>query len=167
MPPDNTPTPEPTTDATSAPEPGAAPDPGFRVRLAVRQSDLDTNGHVRGSAYVDFADHARWTCVREAGVDLGEMSRAGLGPVNLETTIRYHRELRAGDEFDITCVFTYGGAGKKTGRVTQELLCTDGTLAATVESVIGLLDLRTRRLVPDPASHWRRLATEPALLGAD
>ncbi|MFF7655625.1 acyl-CoA thioesterase [Streptomyces sp. NPDC007983] len=80
------------------------------MRLAVRHSDLDTNGHLRGSAYVDFADHARWTCVREAGVDPLEMSRSGLGPVNLETTIRYHRELRA-----------------------------------------GVLDLETRRLVPDGA----------------
>ncbi|MGR3937531.1 acyl-CoA thioesterase [Streptomyces sp. BRA346] len=158
MPTKNTSTPESTTDV---------PDQPFRVRLAVRQSDLDTNGHVRGSAYVDFADHARWACVREAGVDPLEMSRAGLGPVNLETTIRYHRELRAGDEFDVTCVFTYDGADKKTGRATQELRCVDGTLAATVESVIGVLDLTTRRLVRDPASHWRRLATTPSLLGAD
>ncbi|WP_445519426.1 acyl-CoA thioesterase [Streptomyces sp. NEAU-174] len=156
-----------TADAGSAPEPDSATEGPFRVRLAVRHSDLDTNGHVRGSAYVDFADHARWACVQKAGVDPLEMTRSGLGPVNLETTIRYHRELRAGDEFDVTCVFAYDGTDKKTGRATQEFLLADGTLAATVESVIGLLDLETRRLVPDPASHWRRLATVPALLGAD
>lgn len=153
-------------DTTPEPGPSSLPEP-FRFRLAVRHSDLDTNGHVRGSAYVDFADHARWVCVQEAGVDPLEMSRSGLGPVNLETTVRFHRELRAGDESDVTCVFTYDGADKKTGRATQELLRTDGALAATVVSVTGLLDLTTRRLVPDPASHWRRLATTPSLLGAD
>lgn len=148
-------------------EPGPAPDrPPFRVRLSVRQSDLDTNGHVRGSAYVDFADHARWTCAQAAGVDPLEMSRSGLGPVNLETTIRFHRELRIGDEFDVTCVFTYDGPGKTTGRVIQDLLRADGTVAATVESVVGLLDLKTRRLVRDPAARWRELATDPSLLGA-
>ncbi|MGW5449325.1 acyl-CoA thioesterase [Streptomyces asiaticus] len=67
---------------------GGAVRPEQGVRLAVRHSDLDTNGHVRGSAYVDFADHARWACVQKAGVDPLEMTRSGLGPVNLETTIR-------------------------------------------------------------------------------
>ncbi|MFD7920988.1 acyl-CoA thioesterase [Streptomyces sp. NPDC059740] len=164
---EHAPTTESTSDATPDARPGCAPDRPFRVRLTVRHADLDTNGHVRGSAYVDFADHARWACLQEAGVDPVEMSRSGLGPVNLRTTIDFHRELRAGDESVVTCTFTYEGGEKKTGRATQELRRTDGTLVATVESVFGLLDLTTRRLVPDPASHWRRLATTPCLLGAD
>lgn len=39
----------------------------------------------------------------------------------------------------------------KTFRIEQELRKSDGTLAAEVTSVGGLLDLDTRRLIPDPA----------------
>jgi acyl-CoA thioester hydrolase len=136
---------------------------GTPVRLAVRLFDLDTNGHVRGPIYLEFADHARWECVRAAGVSLDDLAAAGLGPVNLETTIRFRHELRPGDEVVITTDFSYGTG--KTSRVTQQLQLPDGTLVAEVTSVSGLLDRRTRRLVPDPASHWRALAKSPSHLG--
>ncbi|MGW8380489.1 thioesterase family protein [Streptomyces sp. ODS28] len=142
-----------------------APEDGpFRTRLTMRSTDEDTNGHVRGSAYVEYADQARWECVREAGISTDELAAARLGPVNLETTVRFHRELRAGEEIEISCVFHYGEG--KTSRVEQELRRTsDGELCATVASVGGILDLESRRLVPDPASVWRKYATRPGLMG--
>jgi hypothetical protein len=56
------------------------------------------------------------------------------------------------------------GAGR-TSRLTQELRRSDGTIVATVESVGGILDLHERRLLPDPGTHWRKLATRPEVLG--
>lgn len=147
-------------------QPGQSQQPNpqpYASRITVRTNDLDTNGHVRGPAYLEYADHARWECARAAGVRFAELAAAGLGPVNLETVVRFHQELLAGDEVDVSCVFSYGPG--KTGRVTQELRRADGVLAATVESVTGMLDLRSRRLVPDPAARWREFATEPGLLG--
>jgi acyl-CoA thioester hydrolase len=135
----------------------------FRVGLTVRSSDLDSNGHVRGSAYLDYADHARWEWLRAAGVSLDELRAAGLGPVSLETTIRWLHELRAGDEIEVTAAFGWGEG--KTGTVVQQLRRADGTLAAEVTGVGGLLDLEQRRLVPDPRSRWRALAARPELLG--
>ena len=141
--------------------PGDGP---YRARLTVRSSDLDTNGHVRGAAYLEYADHARWECVREAGVRFDELAAAELGPVNLETTVRFHRELRGGEVLEISSEFSYGTG--KTSRVVQELRrASDGELVATVESVSGMLDLHHRRLVPDPAAIWRKFATAPELLG--
>lgn len=137
--------------------------PPHRARVPVRSSDLDTNGHVRGPAYLEYADHARWEWLRTAGVDLDALHADGLGPVSLETTIRFRSELRAGDEVEVTSRFSWGDG--RTSRVVQELRRPDGTLAAEVTGVGGLLDLRERRLVADPRSHWRRLATRPDLLG--
>ncbi|WP_031469370.1 acyl-CoA thioesterase [Sciscionella sediminilitoris] len=131
----------------------------FTVRIQVRNADLDTNGHVRGPKYLEYADQARWECVQAAGVRLDALAAAHLGPVNLETTIRFEREIRGG-EIKVVTEFEYHG---KTGRVHQEL-CADGTRLAAVHSVTGLLDLRTRRLVPD-AERIGAFATEPGLLG--
>jgi acyl-CoA thioester hydrolase len=133
--------------------------------VTVRVSDLDPNGHVRGSAYVDYGDQARWEWVHAAGVPLGKLHAAGLGPVNLETTVRFRHELRDVQAVDVTVVAIWGDSGDKISRVVQELRRLDGTVAATIESVGGLLDLDERRLVTDPQTHWRRLATHPEILG--
>jgi acyl-CoA thioester hydrolase len=138
------------------------PEP-FRVRYAVRSYELDLRGHLTGSVYVQYADHARWELVQAAGITVESMLKHGVGPVNLETTLRFHNELRAGDEVDVSCSFEWGDG--RTFRVVQEFVRADGVLAAEVTSVSGLLDLKARRLVDDPAELSRRLATRPALMG--
>jgi len=140
-------------------------DAPFTTRVAIRISDLDPNGHVRGSAYVDYGDQARWEWVHAAGVPLDELQAAGLGPVNLETTVRFRHELRGAGAVDVTVVPDWGDDGGKISRITQDLRRPDGTVVATIESLGGLLDLRERRLVTDPRAHWRRLATHPEVLG--
>lgn len=134
----------------------------FSIRLEVRLSDLDPQLHVTGSAYQQYADHARFECVQAAGISVEALLAAGLGPVNLETTIRYHRELRAGDTVDVTCSWVWSEG--KTYRVEHELIRADGELSATVGHVSGLLDLRERRLVGDPMRQWAARATDPTLL---
>jgi acyl-CoA thioester hydrolase len=133
------------------------------MRIRVRISDLDTNGHVRGPAYMDYADQARWERVIAASLSLETLAARGLGPVNLETTVRFLRELRAGDEVDVASVFSYGPG--KTSRVQQWLSLVDGTPVAEVRSVSGLLDLRTRRLATNQVEILRSLAGRPELLG--
>jgi acyl-CoA thioester hydrolase len=134
----------------------------FSIRMEVRLSDLDPQLHVTGSAYQQYADHARFECVQAAGISVEALLEAGLGPVNLETTIRYHRELRAGDTVDVTCSWVWSEG--KTYRVEHELVRADGELSATVGHVSGLLDLRERRLVGDPMRQWAARATDPTLL---
>lgn len=135
----------------------------FQVRLAVRSYELDPQRHVNGAVYLQYADHARFECVRASGIDIDQMISAGVGPVNLETNIQYRNEIRGGDEVDVSCVFVWGKG--KTYRVEQEFRHLDGTLAAEVRSVSGLLALDTRRLLSDPGEHWRSLAVRPELLG--
>jgi acyl-CoA thioester hydrolase len=135
----------------------------FTTRMTVRVSDLDPNGHVRGPAYLECADHARWEWVRAAGIPIDELLGSGVGPVNLETTIRFLHEMRTAEPLDVTVVPLWGDG--RTSRVTQELRRLDGTVVATVESVGGLLDLEHRRLVTEPQAVWRRLAKNPEILG--
>ncbi|GAA3399348.1 acyl-CoA thioesterase [Cryptosporangium minutisporangium] len=136
----------------------------FTVRFEVRAYELDTQGHVTTAVYLQYADHVRWALLRAAGVDLEEVRRSGLGPVTLETTIRFRRELRLGDAVDVTCVFDWPGG--RTGRVQQQLhRVGDGALVAELDSVGGVLDLGSRRLIADPDQRWRQFAKRPELLG--
>ncbi|GGT21711.1 thioesterase [Streptomyces chromofuscus] len=120
-------------------------------------------GHLNQAVYLNYAEHARWSLLRAAGITQAGLVATGVGPVALETTIRYLRELTAGDEVDVTCVFEWGKG--KTFRMRQTIRRTDGTVAAELVGVGGLLDLKERRLLPDPQAYFKKLATDPSLFG--
>jgi acyl-CoA thioester hydrolase len=63
----------------------------------------------------------------------------------------------------VSCEFTWGDG--KSFRIEQEIRLHDGTLAAEITNVGGLLDLKDRRLVPDPGQVWRSVASAPRFLG--
>jgi acyl-CoA thioester hydrolase len=135
----------------------------FTVRITVRGYELDTQGHLNQSVYLQYCEHARWELLRAAGLPGDKLLATGVGPVQLECTLRFKRELRGGDGVEVSCAFTWGE--KKTFQVHQEIRKIDGTLAAEVTGVAGLLDLTERRLITDPGSRMRSLAGEPSVLG--
>ena len=120
-------------------------------------------GHLNQSVYINYAEHARWSLLQAAGISQAGLIGKGVGPVALETTIRYKRELLAGDEVDVTCAFEWSGG--KTFRIEQIVRKTDGTVAAELTAVGGLLDLKERRMVANPQDYFKELATDPSLFG--
>ncbi|GIH16314.1 thioesterase [Rugosimonospora africana] len=135
----------------------------FRVRITVRGYELDTQGHLNQAVYLQYAEHARWECLRAAGISQAGLLAQGVGPVALEVTLRYLRELRGGDEVDVSCRFAWDTG--KTFRVEQDYRRPDGEPVASLTGVGGLLDLRERRLVADPGERFRAMATDPKPLG--
>lgn len=135
----------------------------FSVPVTVRGYETDVQGHLNQSVYLQYGEHARWSLLQAAGVRQADLMAKGVGPVTLETTIRYRRELRAGDEIEVTCSFLWGEG--KTFRVEQTIRKTDGTVAAEITAVAGLLDLGARKLVADPRAYFRALASDPTPFG--
>lgn len=135
----------------------------FSVPVTVRGYETDALGHLNQSVYLQYAEHARWAILQEAGVGPAELLAKGVGPVALSTTIDYRRELRAGDEVSVTCAFEWGEG--KTFRIAQTITKTDGTVSAELLSACGLLDLKERRLIADPQGYFRALTDRPDLFG--
>ncbi|MDG5807658.1 acyl-CoA thioesterase [Streptomyces ossamyceticus] len=135
----------------------------FSVPVTVRGYETDVQGHLNQSVYLQYGEHARWSLLQAAGIRQADLMERGVGPVALETTIRYRRELLAGDEVEVTCVFAWGEG--KTFRIEQTISRTDGTVAAEITGVGGLMDLKARKLVADPGAYFRELADDPKLFG--
>ncbi|MEW2299650.1 acyl-CoA thioesterase [Streptomyces sp. NPDC006655] len=135
----------------------------YSVRVTVRGYETDVQGHLNQAVYLNYAEHARWSLLQAAGITQAQLGGRGVGPVALETTIRYKRELVAGDEVDVTCVFEWSGG--KTFRILQRITKADGTLAAEVDAVGGLLDLKARKLVADPREVFKELTSALELFG--
>jgi len=136
----------------------------FSVRLTVRGYEVDTQGHLNWAEYLHYAEHARWQCLAAAGITQDGLVATGFGPVVLDVSVKFRRELRGGDEVDVTCGFVFDG-GRTFGIVQDFRRSSDGRVAASLTSTTGLLDLRERRLADDPGKHFRSLATNPSLLG--
>ncbi|MFI9423838.1 acyl-CoA thioesterase [Streptomyces achromogenes] len=135
----------------------------FSVRVTVRGYETDTQGHLNQAVYLNYAEHARWSMLQAAGISQAGLVGQGVGPVALETTISFRRELFAGDEVDVTCAFEWGEG--KTFRIRQEIRKTDGTLAAEITAVGGIMNLTERKLVADPRAVFKELAADPNLFG--
>ncbi|MEU0645203.1 acyl-CoA thioesterase [Streptomyces umbrinus] len=135
----------------------------FSVPVTVRGYETDVQGHVNQAVYVNYAEHARWSLLQAAGISQAGLAAKGVGPVSLEMTVRYRRELRAGDEVEVTCDFIWGEG--KTFRVEQTIRKSDGTVAAEITGIGGLMDLKERKLVADPRDYFRALASDPGRFG--
>lgn len=131
--------------------------------MLVRGYETDVQGHLNQSVYINYAEHARWSLLQAAGISQSGLIAKGVGPVALETTIRFKRELRVGDEVDVTCDFLMDES--KVFRVEQEIRKTDGTVAAEITATGGLMDLKQRKLVADPREYFRALASDPRYFG--
>lgn len=136
------------------------PQQPFRVRISVRSYELDALGHLNQAVYHSYAEHSRMELFRAAGCPVDGSEAA---PVLLESHARYRKELRAGQEIDVTCEIVFGD--RKVFAMNSALLLPDGTESARIECTLGLLDLTTRRLVANPRERMRQLAKRPELLG--
>ncbi|KOX03197.1 hypothetical protein ADK66_28770 [Micromonospora sp. NRRL B-16802] len=133
------------------------------THIIIRSDDIDSNGHVRGSQYLSYAVHARWSALAEAGLSVKKLAAAGFGPVELDVSIKYRRELMLGDEIDVETRFEY--PSPKIVKVVQSTIRrSDGTVAAEVTSLTGLMNLTERKLVDNAAAVWRRFLREPSIV---
>jgi acyl-CoA thioester hydrolase len=116
-------------------------DKPFTVRIVARGYEVDSNGHVAGTVLLQYGHHARWECMRAAGIDQAALAAKGIGPVSLEERICFHHEIQAGQEVVVSCEFAWGEG--KSFRIEQEIRLPDGTLAADLDTARELLDGRT------------------------
>ncbi|WP_158244912.1 acyl-CoA thioesterase [Verrucosispora sp. ts21] len=133
------------------------------THIIIRSDDIDANGHVQSARYLNYAQHARWIAVAQAGLSVRKLAAAGLSPVELDVSIKYLRELVLGDEIDVESRFDF--PSPKTIRTVQSLVRrSDGAVAATVTSVTGLMNLTERKLVDDAVGVWRTFLREPSVV---
>jgi acyl-CoA thioester hydrolase len=126
--------------------------------LVVRGYETDANGHLNHAVYHQYGEHGRTEALRSAGVEIAPLAAAGLGPVILETTVRFLAELRVGDEARVVTAIRFGAG--KSFHMDAEIRRGD-TVCATLTGVMGLLDHATRRLVTDPRGRLRGVSTDP------
>ena len=120
-------------------------------RLLILEKHLDTFGHVNNAAYLEILEEARWDLITRNGYGLEEVHRRGIGPVVLEVSLRFARELRNRQAVTVrTWTQSYSG---KIGKLAQQIVDEAGEVCCDAVFTIGLFDLNARRLIR-PTPEW-------------
>jgi thioesterase III len=124
----------------------------FDYPIMIRETHLDSFGHVNNAAYLTILEEARWELITSRGFGLDEVLRRKLGPVILEIKIQFLRELKARDQVMIKTWCT--DYSSKIGILEQTIVKLEGNIEACRASFkFGLFDLKLRKIVP-PTPEW-------------
>jgi thioesterase III len=126
-----------------------APGKVFTYELLIRESHLDTFGHVNNAVYLQILEEARWEIITQNGFGLKDIAKTGLGPTILEVTLKFMKELRLRQKIRIRSqLISYPG---KVGTFLQVIENEAGEPCAEATFKIGLFDTRERKLtLPTP-----------------
>lgn len=121
----------------------------FNYPITIRESHLDTFGHVNNAVYLQIYEEARWELVTANGYGLKHVIESQQGPTLLEVTIRFMKEMKLRDHVEIkTQAISYEG---KICKIRQWIEREGVTLSEAVFTV-ALFDLKARKLIaPTPA----------------
>jgi thioesterase III len=117
----------------------------------VSEAHLDSFGHLNNARYFELFEQARWDLITERGFGIETIRSSRTGPVILGVTVTFSRELRPREAIVIRSeLLSYE---RKVGKLRQQMVKADGTVACEAIFAFGLFDLEKRKLI-EPTPAW-------------
>jgi acyl-CoA thioester hydrolase len=133
--------------------------------FTVRWADCDVNGHMRNTAYSEYAIDVRVAFLAEHGFGHEQLAAAGFGPVLLREEIDYLRELRMNETVEVDFAQLGLSADGSRFRLRHGFTKANGKPAARIVLDGGWMDMRTRRLARPPEALARAFGLAPRAEG--
>jgi acyl-CoA thioester hydrolase len=122
----------------------------FEKIFHVGWANVDFNGHLGNTSFLDLAVDVRMFYFAENGFSIQEFQRQRFGPVIMKDEIEYYKEMYLLDKIRIT----FQGAGMSDDvsrfKIRNEFFREDGRLAARLNTTGGWLSFETRKLIVPP-----------------
>ncbi|HEY8269932.1 MAG TPA: acyl-CoA thioesterase [Pseudobdellovibrionaceae bacterium] len=122
-------------------------------KLLIRETHLDTYGHVNNAVYLTMFEEARWEAITARGYDFEKVHQSGQGPVILEANLKFMKELRLREEITITTELV--DYPSKIGHLKQQMIKADGSIACEALFTFGLFDMKTRKMI-EATPDWKK-----------
>ncbi len=113
----------------------------------IKQSDLDTNGHVNYAAYINAAGELRYRFFAAHGFPPERFSQLGAGPIYTDIHARFLREVRMGETMTITYTLSGLSPEGRRWKVHHDFLKSNGKKAVSLDIEGAILDLTARKPV--------------------
>lgn len=120
-------------------------------KILIKEGHLDTFGHMNNATYLQLLEEARWDFISSKGFGLKKIHETGLGPIILEISMKFAKEIRLRQNITIESeVLSYE---KKISKLRQDMLNEKGEVMFQSVFTFGLFDTRERKLVM-PTQEW-------------
>jgi acyl-CoA thioester hydrolase len=119
--------------------------------ILISEAHLDSFGHLNNARYLELFEQARWDLITERGFGVDTIRQTNTGPVVLEVSVRFLRELAPRETIVIRSqLLSYE---RKIGKLSQHMVKTDGAVACEAVFTFALFDMARRKLI-DPSPAW-------------
>ena len=135
------------------------------MSFTVRWADCDANGHMRNTAYSEYAVDVRVAFLDAQGWGFDQFRASGFGPVLLREEIDYLRELKMNEVVEVDFEVLGQSEDGSRFRVQHQFLKSNGKPCARIVLEGGWMDMRTRRLAPPPEPLAKAFAGAPRAEG--
>jgi len=109
-------------------------------------SQMDSNQHMRHSAYADFAAQARLMMMQKLGLGPEVIYKLGIGPVMFREELFFLREVGLNDYLTVTSEVIKSRPDGSRWTIRHELFRADGVKAAIVIVDGAWMDMEKRKL---------------------
>jgi acyl-CoA thioester hydrolase len=118
----------------------------------IRWADLDANGHVNYSAFIDAAADLRYRFFSERGFPPDAFLKMGVGAVYTSLAARFLREVLVGESITIKYSLVGMSPSGIRWKIQHDILKSNGKKAVVLDVEGVVFDLvRRRAVVPSPA----------------
>ncbi len=121
----------------------------FDYEVLIKESHLDSFGHVNNANYLVLYEEARWDFITKNGYGLDEIQKTRKGPVVLDLQVKFKREIKNRDNIKIESEITKI-TNSKIMVIEQRMINADGKVASEAVFTVGFFDLNERKLIEAP-----------------
>lgn len=126
----------------------------FEYELVIKESHLDSFGHVNNAVYVQLYEEARWDFITKNGFGLEVIQKEQVGPVLLDLQVKFKREIKNREIIKIQSQ-TRELMNSKMMVLEQKMIKSDGRIASEAVFTVGFFDMKLRKLI-DASPSWLR-----------
>lgn len=119
----------------------------YKKEFEIRWSDVDGNGHMANSAYLNFMSHTRVGFLNENGFSMQELIAHGVGPVVFSEHIHYFKESFLEQKLTVSLEVSGLSDDGKFFKFEHNFYNEKGRHLVTCDILGGWIDLKTRQLV--------------------
>jgi acyl-CoA thioester hydrolase len=122
----------------------------FSQQFTVKWSDCDPNRHLRGTVYLDYADHTRFAYLQYMGITNEKMKELHVGPVIFNVSASYKKEAHLMEVLTVHCKLEYMSEDGRKWAITHEITNEKAEIVCVVKAEGAWLDLINRKITIPP-----------------
>jgi YbgC/YbaW family acyl-CoA thioester hydrolase len=119
--------------------------PPFEYHFVVSDDLLDGYNHVNNARYLELYENARWDILEKSGLGRDSIRINKIGPVIIEVTIRFSRELLPGE--NIRIITSSRRKNELVFYFDQQMINSKGEIASKAVFTTSLFDLEKRKMI--------------------